>query len=70
MSRISLTLLLNAYGAGLTDSVAFIRRYPLGKHILDQIGHAATVAPFVVIPTDQFEKALVQFDARACVEDR
>ena len=42
---------------------------PLANHIFEQIGHAAAIAPFVIIPTDQFEKPLVQFDAGTLIED-
>ncbi len=40
------------------------------NHELDQVGHAAAIAPFVVVPTDQFEKALVQLDAGTGVKNR
>ena len=41
-----------------------------GDHELDEVGDAAAIAPFVVVPTHQFEEAFVQFDAGAGVENR
>jgi hypothetical protein len=38
-------------------------------HEFQQIGYAAAIAPFVVVPAHQFEEKFVQFDAQAGVED-
>src|ERR1051325_152836 len=39
-------------------------------HELQQIGHAAAVAPFVVVPAHELEEPFVQLDAGTLVEDR
>src|SRR5258705_13628149 len=40
------------------------------EHILHKLPNAAAIAPFVVIPTDELEKPLVEFDPRARVKNR
>jgi hypothetical protein len=39
------------------------------NHELQQVRHAAAIAPLVVIPAHQLEETLVQLDARATVKD-
>ena len=41
----------------------------LANHVTQQIDAAVGVAPFVVVPADQLEEAVVQLDAAAGVED-
>src|SRR5206468_11634234 len=36
-------------------------------HVFEQVGHAATVPPLVVVPAHELEEAFVQLDARAGV---
>src|SRR3954466_7227169 len=42
----------------------------LRRHHLRQFRHAAGIAPLVVVPADELEEVLVQFDGAAAVEDR
>src|ERR1051325_1449088 len=42
----------------------------LFHYVPQQIGHAIAVAPFVVVPADQFEKPFVQLNARAFIINR
>src|SRR5436190_7898127 len=46
------------------------RLKPALYHVFQQIRHAMAVAPFVVVPTHQFEEAIVQLDAGALIVDR
>ena len=41
----------------------------LADDIFDEIDAAVAVAPLVVIPADQFEEAVIEFDAASAVED-
>ena len=43
---------------------------PLSDQVLQQIGDAAAIPPFVVVPGYQLEEALVQLDSGAFVINR
>jgi hypothetical protein len=38
-------------------------------NILDEVNATVAVTPLVVIPTDELEELVVQFDSTACIED-
>ena len=41
----------------------------LADDIFDEINAAVAIAPLVVVPADQFEEAVIEFDAASAVED-
>src|SRR5580765_2388437 len=43
---------------------------PLLNHIPHQIGNAAAIAPFVVVPANKFEESLVQLNSGTLVKNR
>ena len=47
-----------------------LRLHALLDHVFEQIRDAIAVAPFVVVPANQLEEALVHFDPGAFVENR
>ena len=47
----------------------FFNRQPASINIFDEIDATVAVAPLVVVPADQFEEAVIKFDAAPAVED-
>ena len=41
----------------------------LGSSVGDEVDNSVGVAEFVIIPTDQFDKVVVQLDACICIKD-
>ena len=41
----------------------------LGSSVGDEVDDSVGVTEFVIIPTDQFDKVVVQLDACICIKD-
>src|SRR5437660_4093535 len=65
-------LLIPACGLAASTALPLTRKRVnslLADHVLEQIDAALRIAPFVVVPADELEEAVVQLDAAARVED-